>query len=951
MEFRPGTLVRARNRRWVVQPSNDQDLLVLKPLDGAEEETTGIFKPLMTEEDKPVTDRFPLPESDDIGDISSVKLLYDSVRFSFRNGAGPFRSFGKLSFRPRAFQLVPLVMALRQEVSRLLIADDVGIGKTVESLLIVKELLERRVIERFAVVAPPHLCDQWQREIHEKFNMEPVVIRSESAAKLEREVPPDVSPFEYYPCQVISIDYIKMDPRKRLFLSYCPEMLIVDEAHTCARPPGQDTDSQMRHELIREVTKDDSRHTLLLTATPHNGFEESFQSLLGLIKPEFSQVNVAQADQKTRRNLARHFVQRRRGDVARWLDEETRFPERDEEDAELEYTLSTEYQELFQELLDYSKFLVKQASEKGNKVHYWAALGLMRGVISSPAAGVGMLRKRAEKKSGDPESEELDDNSARNMVMDPDEVAYDGEPSSVATAAPTESSETGKLNNFADRLEKMQSLKYDLKLKATLNKITAWLEQGYHPIIFCRYISTAEYVAKMLADNLPTGWRRKTGIQPVTGLLSHEQRKERVDLLGTYDHRILVATDCLSEGINLQEHFTAVLHYDLPWNPNKLEQREGRVDRFGQSASTIKASLLYGSGNPIDATVLKVLLRKARTIRKNTGISVPFPDDSESIMQAVMNSVLLNPHYADQGRQQLQLTFEGDEVIEKSEKQAEVAYERARKQVEATRSIFAQHAIKSDVIEQGLKETDQALGTPEDVQRFVSGAMERLGVEMQLRDKASGVWTLIPHNLPERLKMLLPESGSVKVGFKAPLPEGVLYLGRNHQFVEQLSREMTGRAFRKDDEVPARAAVIRTDQVKAKTSLFLLRVRNVIRQKKRKNEQIAEEMLLWGYRGEPADDAILTHEEVNRMLNECSPTQNMEYEEQQWFLEEEIKRIQEEDVQRLLQNITAERTEKLIESHERYQETVGGAGYTGIEPVLPPDVIGVYILLPQIPGA
>jgi superfamily II DNA/RNA helicase len=102
-----------------------------------------------------------------------------------------------------------------------------------------------------------------------------------------------------------------------------------------------------------------------------------------------------------------------------------------------------------------------------------------------------------------------------------------------------------------------------------------------------------------------------------------------------------VATDCMSEGINLQELFTAVIHYDLPWNPNRLEQREGRVDRFGQSAPVVKTALLYGEDNPMDGIVLRVLLQKAREIKKAIGISVPFPENNQSIMQTVTKVLYL----------------------------------------------------------------------------------------------------------------------------------------------------------------------------------------------------------------------------------------------------------------------------------------------------------------------
>jgi len=141
--LQPGKLVSLRGREWVVLPSEDKDLLKVKTLGGSDDEIAGIYLPLKIPSDTPVDARFDPPTADDLGDISTARLLYDAARLAFRNGAGPFRALAKLSFRPRAYQIVPLVMALRQDLVRLLIADDVGVGKTIEALLIVRELLER----------------------------------------------------------------------------------------------------------------------------------------------------------------------------------------------------------------------------------------------------------------------------------------------------------------------------------------------------------------------------------------------------------------------------------------------------------------------------------------------------------------------------------------------------------------------------------------------------------------------------------------------------------------------------------------------------------------------------------------------------------------------------------------------------------------------------------------
>jgi SNF2-related domain len=243
----------------------------------------------------------------------------ESARLAFRNGAGPFRCLAKLSFRARAYQMIPLIMALRHEPVRLLVADDVGVGKTIEALLIARELLERRVINRFAVLCLPHLCDQWQEEIRAKIVIEAVVIRSNTQARLDREIHGDASVFQHFPFQVLSIDYIKSDNRRDVFVSQCPELVILDEAHTCARPSGASPGQQQRHDLVRRIAEKAEQHLVLLTATPHSGKPEEFQSLLGLLHTDFAELDLPSATPDQRKRLAKHFVQRRRGDVLKWM--------------------------------------------------------------------------------------------------------------------------------------------------------------------------------------------------------------------------------------------------------------------------------------------------------------------------------------------------------------------------------------------------------------------------------------------------------------------------------------------------------------------------------------------------------------------------------------------------------------------------------------------------------
>jgi SNF2 family DNA or RNA helicase len=279
-------------------------------------------------------------------------------------------------------------MALKLDFVRMLIADDVGIGKTIEAAMIARELLDRGDAQGLCVICPPHLCDQWQEELETKFHIHAKVVRTSTLARLERDLPRrDLSVYRYYKHLVVSIDFVKRDSRRAAFLSDCPDFVIVDEAHTATEPGGVGSrEQQQRHQLVHEVAKERSRHILLLTATPHSGIEGSFRSLLGLLNDRFENIDMQQLSEQQRRVLARHFVQRTRGDVLAAWPGEVHFPKRDP--IEDTYKLTGEHQKLFADVLDFTRETVQdpKLSQPRQRVRYWAALTLLRSLMSSPAA-------------------------------------------------------------------------------------------------------------------------------------------------------------------------------------------------------------------------------------------------------------------------------------------------------------------------------------------------------------------------------------------------------------------------------------------------------------------------------------------------------------------------------------------------------------------------------------
>lgn len=946
-DFKPGSLVTLRNRPWVVLPSEDIDLLLLKPLGGSDDEITGIFKPLANEADKPQTYNFIKPSEHDLGDFTSAKLLYNAARLSFRNAAGPFRCLGKLSFRPRSYQMVPLIMALKQNTTRLLIADDVGVGKTIEALLIAKELYERKEIKRFAIVCLPHLCDQWQDELKNKFGVEAVIIRGGTATSLERQIRTHENIFRAFPFQIISIDYIKSGNKRQVFIDHCPELIIVDEAHTCAKPAGANNSQQLRYHLLHDIARKEKQHLLLLTATPHSGKQAEFQSILGLLKPEFEKIDIITSSEQERKEIAKHFIQRRRGDVLKWLDEETKFPERNSVDKPFE--IGKAYADVFNDILSYAREIVAQNTGDGRKqrYNYWDALALLRGVMSSPAAGISMLVKKAQKKKiTDEEDEPVSNEAESESVMDNDFSTDDNLPLSVlAKGSAVNDSESKRLLGYAKRMEGLYGIEHDQKAKKALLQIKTYIERGYNPIIFCRYIHTANYLGSIFKDALKGKNFKNLHVEVVTSELNDELRREKIDVMNKSERRLLIATDCLSEGINLQEGFNALLHYDLPWNPNRLEQREGRIDRFGQQADTVEVALLYGSNNPIDGVVLEVLLRKAREIRRSIGISVPFPENSSSVMEAVTNAILLKPTVSiKQVSQQLSM-FEAEE-IEAEKNRVAKAFEEAEKREKVSRNIFAQIAIKANEIEADLKEVDEAIGDVKAVEQFIVESLRFMGVQVEAKKDGYKIYAT---NIPQRLRDLLTDKNDIQVSFKSPTLGGYKYIGRNHPFAEHLSQYIINNALQSANNSAARAAVLRSADVKQKTVLFQLRVRNVIAEQPSNKQIVAEEMWLWGYEGEVNQKNFLTKEVALNILMSVKASQNMEEPEKAHWLNEEIQWVKDEILfRKQTDGVALERAHHLVESHTRFKKLVSGNKYQVVEPVLPMDVLGVYILLPEV---
>ncbi|MFY1653390.1 helicase-related protein [Solwaraspora sp. WMMB762] len=954
--FEPGTLVTARGREWVVLPESEPEVLVLRPLGGADDERAAVLPEV--EEVRSAT--FAYPDPTDAGNASRAGLLRTALRIGFRSSGGPFRSLGAVAVEPRPYQLVPLLMALRQDPVRMLIADDVGIGKTVESGLIAAELLAQGDADGLAVLCSPALAEQWQRELAAKFGIAAELVLPGTVRRLQASLVGSTdSVFDRYRHVVVSTDFIKRPELREQFVRGCPNLVIVDEAHGCV--PDDDRRAgksrMLRYELVRRLAADPARQLILVTATPHSGKDTGFRNLLGLLDPELATVDLNQVAGRER--LARHFVQRRRADIRGFL-EDTPFPE-DRHTTERAYRLSGEYRDLFDDVVAYARQVVRDplGGQVRQRVRYWSALALLRALASSPAAAAATLRTRAA--NADADSAEDADTLGRAAVLDlPDDETQESADATPGADPGADggggSAEQRRLREFARRAEALAGAG-DAKLTLLVKEVKTLLGDGFNPVVFCRYIDTAEYVAQRLEAALG----RNFAVGCVTGALPPEERAARIAELTADTSRrpVLVATDCLSEGVNLQERFQAVVHYDLAWNPTRHEQREGRVDRFGQVAPTVRAVMIYGADNRIDEIVLKVLLRKHNRIRETLGISVPVPDASDDVLQTIAHELLVAPEQPEQ------LTIDALAVGPREElhRQWDSAAEREKE----SRTKYAQRAIKPAEVADELAEIRASLGTPAEVAEFAATALAAFGADVVERPYGfdadlAGLPGQVTDAFPPRpTKAGQAKAGVLQLRRELPTPPGAAHLDRTDPYVSALARQVLESAL--DPSLPGdklsaekrparRAGVMRTAAVSKRTTLLLVRFRLHLTLPAgaaaggEPRPMVAEEARVLAFRGAPQAAEWLTEEETAALLS-ATPTGNVLPDTATPLLARVVGQL--DAVTDHLSTTADELADRLRAAHLRVREAVGQRvrRQVTVTAQKPADVLGVYLYLPE----
>ncbi|MBO0797948.1 MAG: ATP-dependent helicase, partial [Blastocatellia bacterium] len=502
-----------------------------------------------------------------------------------------------------------------------------------------------------------------------------------------------------------------------------------------------------------------------------------------------------------------------------------------------------------------------------------------------------------------------------------------------------------RLLDMACEAERLMGAK-DEKLQKAVALVADLLKDGFQPIVFCRFIPTAEYVAEALRARFKS---RAVEVAAVTGLLPPEEREERIAQLAAAAAEgrqpVLVCTDCLSEGINLQENFNAVIHYDLSWNPTRHEQREGRVDRYGQPRAKVRALTYYGIDNQIDGIVLDVLLRKHKTIRSRLGISVPVPVETDQVIEALFEGLLLRGQKNATPEEQMAL-FE--DYIKPRRERLHAEWESVFEREKRSRTVFAQESIRFDDVAQELESARSAIGAGVDVVRFVKASCQAYGGVVS--ESSDGVVRFDLTETPKTLREAIDlddRHPRFEARFEMPVKEGQLYLNRTHPLVAGLATHVLDTALDPlGQSIARRCGAIRTGHIARRTTLLLTRFRFHIIARRGDEEYplLAEDCRLFAFAGAPQNAEWQDSAEAERLLD-ASPSANITPEQAADF----VRKVTESFDLLLprLEQYKQERAAELLDAHRRVRAAahVKGVSYD-VNAELPPDVLGIYVYLP-----
>lgn len=490
-----------------------------------------------------------------------------------RPAVGHRQLLDELEYQKRA-----VAMALEQPRPRLLIADSVGLGKTLEIGMILSELIRRGRGERILVVVPRAILEQFQHELWTRFAIPLVRLDSEGLQRLRQHIPPTRNPFTYYKRAIISIDTLKSVGKYSHHLERIQwDAVVLDECHNLVNAAA------LRNRVARLLAPRTDA-LLLASATPHNGKRESFAELIGML----DRTAIADPSDYKREDIAHLYVRRFKKDVAAEVGHA--FPER-RPPMPIAVEPSPEEERVFEELADvwlYPGPGGSPVSGKGSKLFPWT---LLKAFLSSDRALRQTIANRRSKLSDTGEHVVKEDAALERL----DQVAADIERQGAST----------KLVRLVTELSAI-----GLKPRSTTRAV-----------VFSERIATLHWLAEELPDRLGL---KPAAVRVLHASLSDAEQQDVVEQFGQADSpiRLLLTGDLASEGVNLHRACHHLIHFDIPWSVIRIDQRNGRIDRYGQEhPPEIRALILTPDNDRVrgDLTVLRRLIEKEDEIHRTLG--------------------------------------------------------------------------------------------------------------------------------------------------------------------------------------------------------------------------------------------------------------------------------------------------------------------------------------------
>ncbi|MGH4026135.1 MAG: DISARM system SNF2-like helicase DrmD [Pseudonocardiaceae bacterium] len=610
-ELQPGSLVAIRGQKWVVSevdPADGSTLVALQSVeDGRYGDTLEVIWEVESGRQVLPSGSLPAVTGHGFDPPDQLAAFLDAVRWSAVTSAdvktlqAPFRSGVAIE----DYQLEPVARAVEAPRVNLLLADDVGLGKTIEAGLVAQELLLRHRTQRIMVVCPAGLTVKWQDEMAEKFGIDFTIIDSERCARVRRDYGSAANPFNVYPLSIISLPWLRGPKAQRLLDEVLPadgpsyprtfDLLILDEAHHVAPAAPKQiyaVDSQQT-KLIRRLAPHFT-HRLFLSATPHNGYQASFTALLEILDDQ----RFARGVPPDRAAVKDTVVRRLKRDIVN-ADGSARFLERQANAIPVQYP--DDEREIHRLLTRFAELRGKKlTSRRGRRATDLITLLLKKRLFSSPAAFAHTVqvyldtfktRTRAAAPTDDDVPEWMEDFFDEVATYD-DEALAEAEDDALGRTRPMQpdpdEDEVGLLTRMRDWALAHEA-QPDAKARELINYLKATCKpDGRHwtnerVVVFTEYRDTQLWLAGLLRQE----GLGAHGVAELHGGMRTEDR-EQLRLAFQKDPtehplRILLATDAASEGIDLQRHCHRLVNYDIPFNPNKLEQRIGRIDRYGQT--------------------------------------------------------------------------------------------------------------------------------------------------------------------------------------------------------------------------------------------------------------------------------------------------------------------------------------------------------------------------------